>query len=104
MWSADVPDVETLLGLVDSMPKLKVIKIDRLFVRRHGDVVFPALAERDIKVFNDAKLVEIPSKLEELALLEINRTDPWMLNCMAGSVSSGITEAEKRDDLDGLKR
>lgn len=107
-WSADVPDRDTVINFVKQMSGLGGVKIDRLFVRRNGedgDRVFDDLAELGVMMrFNDAKLTEIPSKLEELAREEIKRTHPTMLNCMAGSVSTGILTSENRDEIDGLKR
>jgi orotidine-5'-phosphate decarboxylase len=104
IWSADVDDDETLLSKLEQIGQDIWVKLDRLYVRRNGDKIFGALNARGISVFNDAKLIEIPSKLEELARLEIRRTRPSMLNCMAGVISNGASEAEKRDELDGLKR
>lgn len=105
-WSADVDNLTRLLDHLEQMPELKIVKIDRLFVARNGYDVFGRLNARGIKVFYDAKLVEIPPKLEELALTECLH-DPWMLNCMAESVSNGafeLTGTITRADLDGLKR
>ena len=104
IWSADMPSVEELLAMLDKMPKLKCVKIDRLFVEHHGAGIIRRLTEdRGIKVFYDAKYVEIPSKLEELAQRGCSY-EPWMLNCMAGSVSTGFLEHPKKDKIDGLKR
>lgn len=104
IWSADVAGDGAVLTKLHQIDRPVRVKIDRLFVRRYGDAIFGTLKHRNIEVFNDAKLVEVGSKLEELALAEIELTRPWMLNCMAGSVSTGQRSADKRDELDGLKR
>jgi len=108
IWSADVDGPKPVVDRVERVRqrtgrRIKV-KIDRLFQGTHGYEVYDMLRDLDYDVFNDAKLAEIPSKLEELARLEIAKSKPWMLNCMAGDLSSGLAEAPKRNDLDGLKR
>lgn len=104
IWSADVSDDAVLLDRLHRIEYPIRVKIDRLYVRRHGDAIFDAIRDIGHEVFNDAKLIEIPSKLAELAEEEIKRTRPWMLNCMAGCVSNGVSKADKRGDLDGLKQ
>lgn len=105
IWSADVSDDPQLTGKLRVIGDVPIrVKIDRLYTRRHGDAIFDWLNFNGYKVFNDAKLVEIPSKLAELAKEEIKRTRPWMLNCMAGSVSNGVGKAESQAELDGLKQ
>jgi orotidine-5'-phosphate decarboxylase len=103
IWSADVKDPGTMLGILEQAPKLTHVKVDRLFAERHGPGIFDNLVELGIKAFYDAKYIEIPSKLEELAKVGCS-FKPWMLNCMAGSLSSGKTETEKLDEIDALKR
>jgi orotidine-5'-phosphate decarboxylase len=104
IWSADVPDDSTLHSTLTRIGHPIRVKIDRLYARRHGDAIFLDLAEKGYDVFNDAKLIEIPSKLAELAMEEIKRTRPWMLNCMAGALSNGDSYAPTRAELDGLKQ
>lgn len=104
IWSADVSsDFQLGFTLRDVEHPIRV-KLDRLYARRHGDKIFLDLAKNGYQVFNDAKLIEIPSKLAELAEEEIKRTRPWMLNCMAGALSNGTSVADKREELDGLKQ
>ena len=104
VWSADMPSIEELLVMLDKMPRLQCVKIDRLFVETHGAGIIAQLSEeRGIKVFYDAKYIEIPSKLEGLAKRGCS-FGPWMLNCMAGSISTGLLEPPKKDEIDGLKR
>jgi orotidine-5'-phosphate decarboxylase len=103
VWSADVADSDTMLYILEQAPKLKHVKVDRLFVERHGPGIFDNLAELDIKAFYDAKYIEIPEKLEALAKAGCG-FHPWMLNCMAGALSNGEIEAPKLDEIDGLKR
>jgi orotidine-5'-phosphate decarboxylase len=104
IWSADVPDDAVLLDRLQQVEYPIKVKIDRLYVRRNGDAIFGAIQDVGHQVFNDAKLIEIPSKLAELAQEEIKRTRPWMLNCMAGAISNGADKADERKDLDGLKQ
>jgi orotidine-5'-phosphate decarboxylase len=53
IWSADVADEEALMGHLDRMPELRLIKIDRLFVTDVGLGVIDRLNERGLKVFAD---------------------------------------------------
>ncbi|MBH2007539.1 orotidine 5'-phosphate decarboxylase [Candidatus Saccharibacteria bacterium] len=103
IWSADVHDVPTLLEWLDELPRLRYVKIDRAFVDANGWGVFAELEERGIKVFDDAKIIEIPSKLEQIAQTHCQKAQPWMLNCMAGAISNGNHRDNNRE-LDGLKR
>lgn len=103
IWSADVDNDKTMLSVVDDAPRLTHIKVDRLYVARNGYRIFDKLAERGRKAFFDAKCIEIPSKLEGLAETECKH-QPWMLNCMAGSVSGHPLEDENPDKVEGLKR
>lgn len=103
IWSADVPSTKEVAAAIGEMPDLQLIKIDRLFCDRNGLQALSFVRDLGLRVFDDAKLVEIPSKLEELAKVHVAHR-PWMLNCMAGCLSSRKSEAEKRDEIDGLKR
>lgn len=107
-WSADVTDVETLVGHLRRMPRLRRIKIDRLFVDTHGPGIFALLRDDFpyLSVFFDAKYAEIPPKLAQLAKVGCGQ-QPWMLNCMANCLSNGqfeLTGKLKQEDLDGLKQ
>lgn len=105
IWSADVPGDVALAQKLRAVGDLPIrIKLDRLYARRYGDKAFDYLRHEGYAVFNDAKLIEIPSKLAELAQEEIKRTHPWMLNCMAGAISNGADKAYERKELDGLKQ
>jgi len=104
IWSADVPHDSRLRNVLTQIDYPIRVKIDRLYARRHGDGIFLDLAQKGYQVFNDAKLIEIPSKLAELAEEEIKRTRPWMLNCMAGSLSNARYAGEDRAQMDGLKQ
>lgn len=102
-WSADVADLDTLLGHLDRMPKLRRIKIDRLFIENNGFDVFDALkTHATLDVFYDAKYVEIPPKLAGLAESAV-RHNVWMVNCMAGGLSNENFVLTS-EELDGLKR
>lgn len=81
---------------------------DRSPFRRHERLGnFPNHHERGLRVFADAKLYEIPTKLEKLAKVHCRRARPWMLNTIAGTMSNGnyydLSPAAK-GGLDGLKR
>jgi orotidine-5'-phosphate decarboxylase len=103
IWSADVPDEVVLMRHLDRLPDLRLIKIDRLFATMMGLGIVDRLAERGLRVFDDAKIIEIPSKAAAIARAHLAHR-PWMLNCMAGVQSSGIVNAPDPDQLDGLKR
>lgn len=103
IWSADVEDMPTLRRYLRELPDLKLIKIDRLFVDINDWDVFGVLEDQGIDTFFDAKYTEIPTKLEALAR-RASRFELWMVNCMAGSLSTGLTESEEPDKIDGLKR
>ncbi len=104
IWSADVNDVATLVNWLDQMPKLRRIKIDRTFVDGNDWDVFEILRERAIEVFDDAKISEIPSKLEAIAKIHARRAQPWMLNCMASGGLSNLDYDISSEEKDGLKR
>jgi orotidine-5'-phosphate decarboxylase len=103
IWSADVPDEVTLMNHLDLMPELRIVKIDRLFVTDIGLGVIDRLNERGLMVFDDAKIVEIPSKVVGIAEQHL-RYKPFMLNCMAGIESSDVLTHEDPEKIDGLKR
>ncbi|MCA9324499.1 orotidine 5'-phosphate decarboxylase [Candidatus Saccharibacteria bacterium] len=103
IWSADVANLQTLAVVLDEISHPIWVKLDRLFTRQHGDEAFTMVRRMGHHTFNDAKLIEIPSKLEELAMVECTLTKPDMLNCMAGCVSNGNYDDLDRE-LDGLKR
>jgi orotidine-5'-phosphate decarboxylase len=103
IWSGDVPGVIILKRHLDGMFELEMVKVDRLFTDSYGRSIIDQLRERGLRVFADAKLVEVPSKLAKLAEVYL-RHGPWMLNCMAGSESSGVLLHEDPEKIDGLKR
>lgn len=103
IWSADVKTETDLMAALDLMPDLRNVKIDRLFLTGTDLGVIDHLNERGVRVFDDAKIVEIPSKVEAIAKKHLEH-DPWMLNCMAGCISSMVLTNEDRDKIDGLKR
>lgn len=106
IWSADNLSPDELFITLDRMPDLRLIKIDRLHVRKYGDGSIPQLTERGLRVFNDAKIIEVPSKAVELTKVEL-ATKPWMLNIMAGACSNGrfhFTPGTVLKDLDALKQ
>ena len=109
IWSADVATPDEVLARIKAEPRIRVIKVDRLFIDRHGLEIVRCLVnvldDHGVQVFLDSKLIEIPSKLEELARLHATFVHPAMLNCMAGCISNGkMTLAPGDGELDGLKR
>lgn len=103
IWSADVLDEEILMGHLDRMPDLRIIKIDRLFTTDVGLGVIDRLNDRGLLVFDDAKIIEIPSKIVSIARKHLKHK-PFMLNCMAGAQSSSVLIHEDPKKVDGLKR
>lgn len=103
IWSADVKNEADLMVALDLMPGLRKIKIDRLFLTGIDFGVIDRLNKRGLDVFDDAKIFEIPTKVEAIAKKHLAHK-PWMLNCMSGCVSSLVLTNEDRDKIDGLKR
>lgn len=103
IWSADVWSEEELMKVLQAVPALKIVKLDRLLLTTVGLDLIPRVQHRGFKVFADAKIIEIPSKMEDLARLHLHYR-PFMLNCMAGGLSHGVLEHENREEIDGLKR
>lgn len=105
IWSADVETRNELLyRLVGVGPGgLRYVKLDRLGLTRMGLDVIEEVTERGFQVFADAKIVEIPDKVIEVAQLHL-RHRPWMLNVMAGVCSSGLMVSDDPKQVDALKR
>lgn len=103
IWSADVDQSDNVHETLDRVPDLNMVKIDRVFADANGLSIVDELNERGKKVFDDAKIIEIPSKIEMLAKIHVKR-NPWMLNMMGNGLSSGIMEAPTRDEIEAMKR
>lgn len=104
IWSADVADETSLQSKLGTMPNGLRPKIDRLFADANGGpAVIGRVMDLGWEVFDDAKIVEIPSKLEAVARVHLQYR-PWMLNCMAGASSTGFMEHDNAELVDGLKR
>ncbi len=103
IWSADVRDEAALMRHLDGMPDLRLVKVDRLLATEAGLGLVDRLNERGLRVFDDAKIIEIPSKVVGIASKHLAHR-PWMLNCMAGVQSSGVLSDPDPDQVDGLKR
>ncbi len=104
-WSADVPDATTLLARLDEMPELKWVKIDQLFFLKNGWDIFAELRARGLKIFCDAKSIEIPTKLRQIAKTIIDKTGGVdMLNCMAGGLSNRDFTNPDVEMRDGLRQ
>lgn len=103
IWSADVDTPDAVHQTLDRIPDLRMVKIDRAFADASGFDIFYQLNERGILVFDDAKIIEIPSKIEKLARIHVTHK-PWMLNMMGNGLSSGKTEAPNPDEVEAMKR
>lgn len=103
IWSADVDIPADVHKTLDRIPDLKMVKIDRAFVDANGFGIVHELNDRGIKVFDDAKIIEIPSKIEKLARIHALQ-HPWMLNMMGNGLSSGKMESPNPDDVEAIKR
>ena len=105
IWSADVSDVEAVVKNMALMPDGIRPKIDRAFIDANGGpaVVGVVAEETGREVFDDAKIIEIPTKLASVARIHL-QFHPWMLNCMAGGVSTRFMEHTDPEQIDGLKR
>lgn len=102
IWSADVPEETLDKALTQDLP-LKQVKLDRLGLTRMG---LPKIAEVQAlgyRVFADAKLIEVPTKIEELTKLHLEQ-HPWMLNIMAHACSTMEMDPTDKKHLDALKR
>lgn len=102
IWSADVPTMKALGRGLRDLSELEIVKIDRAFMEnRNPSIVARIQDDYGVHVFDDAKIIEIPTKMEQIALKHL-KYRPWMMNCMAGGVSS--RELDDPKTLDGLKR
>lgn len=104
IWSADVLDEAVLMSVLDQMSELQIVKVDRLFLEGRDFTVINRLQkDRGLRVFDDAKIIEIPSKMVAIAKKHLAHR-PFMLNCMAGGVSSRVLKHEDVEKIDALKR
>lgn len=107
IWSADTGGMWRLMGLlVDMGPRRPDhIKIDRLFVESNpnpGLEIIGGLQDMGLRVFDDAKLIEVPTKAAGLTEVHL-AYKPWMLNIMAHACSTGLLDGDPKK-IDGLKR
>jgi len=102
IWSADVEWDVLDRTLINDCP-LKYVKLDRLGLTKMGLDAIARVQDRGFSVFADAKIVEIPDKVVEVAKLHLEYR-PWMLNVMAGVCSSGRMLDDDPKKIDGLKR
>lgn len=105
IWSADV-SAEDIKDVVDhkALPYGTIIKLDRAFFECNPDKdIIEWLEEQGYPVFVDAKIVEVPSKCLEIARIYLAHR-PFMLNIMAGAVSTRYCQASDPDQCDTLKR
>lgn len=103
IWSADVsPSALDIILDAEGFP-LDYIKLDRFGLTSMGLEAIARVQDRGFKVFADAKIIEIPDKVIDIARLHLDYK-PWMLNVMASISSSGRIEAEDPKKIDALKR
>jgi orotidine-5'-phosphate decarboxylase len=102
IWSADVDEATLDRVLVHDLP-LELIKLDRLGLTRMGLAKIGSVQDRGFRVFADAKIIEIPDKVIEVAKLHLEFR-PWMLNVMAGICSTGEMTHDDPKKVDALKR
>ncbi len=104
MWSADVEEATLDKALkIPDLP-LEWIKLDRVGLMRMGTRKICTVQNQGYRVFADAKIIEVPSKVMEIAN-EYLLYRPDMLNIMAGATSTGLMDSETAmDKMDALKR
>jgi orotidine-5'-phosphate decarboxylase len=102
IWSADVDETTLQRALVPELP-LRYVKLDRLGLMHMGTSMIAKVQAQGFSVFADAKIIEIPDKVLEIAKLYL-QFKPWMLNCMASVCSTGFLRSDDPKRVDGLKR
>ncbi|MDR2063314.1 MAG: orotidine 5'-phosphate decarboxylase [Candidatus Nomurabacteria bacterium] len=104
IWSADLP-LDDLCRVLKSgvLPAGIIIKLDRLFFEQFGIHTINVVESLGYQVFADAKIVEIPEKVAQIAR-HYGQYQPFMLDCMAGICSNGVFAGSDHKQLDGLKR
>jgi orotidine-5'-phosphate decarboxylase len=96
-------DLDHLLASPGFKERLSYIKLGRLNLLDMGLSKIRDVQDKGFKVFADAKLIEIPNEVLELAERHL-KYSPWMLNIMAGSASTGILDHSDPDKIELLKR
>jgi orotidine-5'-phosphate decarboxylase len=99
IWSADGISLEELIRTIEGdFPKgFVAIKLDRLFLTKYGLSAISEIQKRGVPVFADAKIIEIPSKVDEITKLHLEH-QPWMLNVMAGACNTGLWRGDPNAD------
>lgn len=111
IWSADGIPKNQLIKILsaDQFPREKVaVKLDRAFCEHYGLLSIGEIQRNcEVKVFDDAKIIEIPSKVMQIVERHLGQ-QPWMLNVMAGACSNMqfLTPGsdQKEEDCDLLYR
>lgn len=103
IWSADADTPAEIHSTVDRISDLNMVKVDRAFIDANGFGIIHELNDRGKRVFDDAKIIEIPSKIEKIAKIHVLH-HPWMLNMMGNGLSSGKMEAPTLDEVEAMKR
>lgn len=101
-WSADLPNYNSIRNYLQAMPEVTTIKIGQRVMTGRSLRPLQTIAEDfGVRIFADAKINETPENVVEIALRYL-RFKPWMLNIMAGSLSTWELLDEKKKDA--LKR
>lgn len=113
IWSADGLSYQDLAKIVKDprFPNGEVaVKFDRLMTEHHDFKHLEGVREFQedygVAVFDDAKITEIPNKVQAIAGYHIEIASPFMLNAQGGICSNGYypgCDAEKAE-LEAAKR
>ena len=104
IWSADVAkeEIEAVIK-AEALPRGTVIKLDRLFFEKNDKSFIHFCEDNGYPVFVDAKIIEIPIKVIEIAKVYLEYK-PFMLNVMAGACSNACWVSDDETKLDCLKQ
>lgn len=111
IWSADLDGERALIKALSGLKRCLLpgrigIKLDRLFFEKKEtskNTIEWVQETLGFPVFDDAKIIEIPDKCESIAKEHLDY-HPWMLNIMAGAISTRKAFDENSDKIDALKR
>ena len=104
IWSADVSKKEIMEVIeAEALPEGTVIKLDRLFFESESKDFIDWCENKGYPVFCDAKIIEIPIKSIAIASTYLVHS-PFMLNIMAGAISSmNFEQDDDEKKIDALK-
>lgn len=101
IWGMGLPTVPEIRTGLQRIPQITKVKYGRKLYDNFGPVFMEELIAEGYNVFDDAKLIEIPTELWELARSHAKRR-PWMLNCMLESRSSDELTGKDKDGIRGF--